>query len=68
MSTPITWQKSSYSSGGEPENCIEIGGFPSATHLRESETPHTTLPLTPHRLAGLIRTLQAGTLDRPGNG
>jgi Domain of unknown function (DUF397) len=59
-----TWQKSSFSGSGEDDNCVELGVFPAGgTHLRESETPGTILTLTPHRLAGLIRTVKAGDLD-----
>lgn len=63
MPLPAIWQKSSYSSGGERENCVELGRGPSTIHIRESDAPAIILTLTPHRLAALIRTVKAGTLD-----
>ncbi|UQI48258.1 DUF397 domain-containing protein [Streptomyces sp. HU2014] len=61
---PAVWQKSSYSSGCEDENCVEVGRSSATIHLRESDTSATVLTLTPHRLAGLIRTVKAGVHDR----
>ncbi|MFG3108672.1 DUF397 domain-containing protein [Streptomyces tendae] len=39
MSTPDTWRKSSYSGGGDGNNCVEIAT--SATHVavRDSKAP-----------------------------
>ncbi|MEV5530341.1 DUF397 domain-containing protein [Streptomyces prunicolor] len=39
MNTPGTWRKSSYSGGGDGNNCVEIA--PRTTHvsIRDSKTP-----------------------------
>ncbi|WP_327316928.1 DUF397 domain-containing protein [Streptomyces sp. NBC_01235] len=61
MTGPGNWQKSSFSGGGDGNNCLELASTPaSATlHLRESDTPATVLTTThtalTHLLAG-IRT------------
>ncbi|ARZ68300.1 hypothetical protein SMD11_2651 [Streptomyces albireticuli] len=64
MFSPIVWQKSSYSSGCEDENCVELSRTAAAVHLRESDAPTVSLALTPLRLAGLIHTVKAGVHDR----
>ncbi|MFE1285419.1 DUF397 domain-containing protein [Streptomyces sp. NPDC058751] len=54
----LTWQKSSFSTGGEG-NCIELAA--SATghiHLRESDRPDDVATSTPHALAGLLLVLK----------
>lgn len=49
MTTPDTWQKSSFSGGGEGNACVELASTPTPTtiHLRESDTPTTQLTTTP---------------------
>ncbi|GAA0466228.1 DUF397 domain-containing protein [Streptomyces sp. NPDC046215] len=54
------WQKSSYCSEGDA--CLNLASGPNRIHLRESDTPRTTLTLTPRHLAALIRALKAGSL------
>jgi hypothetical protein len=40
MSTSqLHWFKSSYSSSGEPGDCVEVAVAPSAIHVRDSKTP-----------------------------
>lgn len=59
-----TWQKSSFSSGGEG-NCIELAATaPDRIHLRESDHPHDIATTTPHALSNLLHTLKAETLNR----
>ncbi|MEW2620696.1 DUF397 domain-containing protein [Streptomyces sp. NPDC048106] len=42
MSTAeLHWFKSSYSSSGEPGDCVEVATTPAAVHVRDSKTPHT---------------------------
>ncbi|WP_190083632.1 DUF397 domain-containing protein [Streptomyces longisporoflavus] len=55
MTTTITWQKSSFSGGGDGANCVEIGLAQSTIHLRESDTPDQVLSTSPESLAALIR-------------
>ncbi|MDX3532717.1 DUF397 domain-containing protein, partial [Streptomyces sp. ID05-39B] len=39
MSTRLKWQKSSFSGGGEGNDCLELASSPTRIHLRESDTP-----------------------------
>ncbi|MGW1778629.1 DUF397 domain-containing protein [Streptomyces sp. NPDC002143] len=60
----LTWQKSSFSGGGEG-NCVELAASPpSRLHLRESDRPHEIATTTPHALAGLLGAVKAGVLSR----
>ncbi|MFC7263403.1 DUF397 domain-containing protein [Streptomyces lutosisoli] len=61
----LTWQKSSFSGGGNGE-CVELAAA-TAGHirLRESDEPHAIATTTPHTLAGLLGALKAGRIARP---
>lgn len=67
MTTPDTWQKSSFSGGGEGNACVELASTPTPTtiHLRESDTPTTQLTTTPTPLAHLLRSIRSGALATP---
>lgn len=39
MTTPRTWQKSSYSGGGEGNACVEIATSPTRIAVRDSKAP-----------------------------
>ncbi|MFJ6564864.1 DUF397 domain-containing protein [Streptomyces sp. NPDC091412] len=39
MTTPANWRKSSYSGGGEGNNCVEIANSPTHIAIRDSKTP-----------------------------
>ncbi|MCI3276651.1 DUF397 domain-containing protein [Streptomyces cylindrosporus] len=39
MTTPDNWRKSSYSGGGDGNNCVEIAPTPTHTTVRDSKTP-----------------------------
>lgn len=57
--TELVWQKSTFSEGGG-DNCVYVAATRDTTktiHLRESDTPDTTLTTTPEALAALILTL-----------
>ncbi|MGW6904690.1 DUF397 domain-containing protein [Streptomyces sp. NPDC054940] len=45
MTTPDNWRKSSYSGGGDGNNCVEIAGSPTHIAIRDSKTP-AKAPLT----------------------
>lgn len=49
MTTPESWQKSSFSGGGDGDACIELASTPDTIHLRESDIPatHITTAHTP---------------------
>jgi hypothetical protein len=61
MTPPANWQKSSFSGGGDGNNCVELTTTPTAFHLRESETPATLLTTTPTALAALLDGIRSGT-------
>ncbi|WP_369273027.1 DUF397 domain-containing protein [Streptomyces sp. R11] len=39
MTTPDTWRKSSYSGGGDGNNCVEIAASPTHIAIRDSKAP-----------------------------
>ncbi|MFF9309573.1 DUF397 domain-containing protein [Streptomyces sp. NPDC014748] len=39
MATPMTWRKSSYSGGGEGNDCVEIADAPARIAVRDSKVP-----------------------------
>lgn len=59
MTRGKTWQKSSFSSGGDAANCLEVAALqPTGTLLlRESDEPDTAITTTGTGLAALIRHL-----------
>ncbi|WP_455352648.1 DUF397 domain-containing protein [Streptomyces sp. SYSU K217416] len=64
MSSPLQWQKSSYSGGGSGEDCVELGASRAGVHLRESEAPGTALTTTPRAVRALIAAIKAGAPPR----
>ena len=65
MTIPANWQKSSFSGGGEGNDCVELATTPGAVHLRESDTPTTQLTTTPVPLARLLHHIKSGGLGAP---
>ncbi|MGW7608207.1 DUF397 domain-containing protein [Streptomyces sp. NPDC054766] len=65
MSTPYTWQKSSFSGGGEGNACVELASTPVALHLRESDAPGTVLTTTPAPVGHLLQAIRTGTVTAP---
>ncbi|MGW1033782.1 DUF397 domain-containing protein [Streptomyces antibioticus] len=62
MKGPI-WQKSSFSGGGEGNDCVELASSTStAFHLRESDSSVTVLTVTPTCLEDLLRAIREGAL------
>ncbi|WP_329534020.1 DUF397 domain-containing protein [Streptomyces sp. NBC_01450] len=61
----LTWQKSSFSGGGEG-NCVELATAATSEHihLRESDRPNEVATTTPHALAGLLKVLKSGLTER----
>ncbi|MFB9510497.1 DUF397 domain-containing protein [Streptomyces aurantiacus] len=47
MTPDLHWQKSSFSGGGDDEDCLEISATPTTLHLRESDTPAAVLSPPP---------------------
>ena len=56
---PDNWQKSSYSDGGDGNDCVELAATPTALHLRESDAPATVLTTTRPALTGLLHAIRA---------
>ena len=57
MAYGITWQKSSFSGGGDSSNCLEVAASQGALRLRESDEPGTIVATTGTGLAALMRHL-----------
>ena len=49
------WQKSSFSGGGDADDCVEVAACQDAVLLRESDEPGTMITTTATGLAALIR-------------
>jgi len=39
LATPDKWRKSSYSAGGDGDDCVEIATSPTHIAIRDSKTP-----------------------------
>ncbi|WP_329219286.1 DUF397 domain-containing protein [Streptomyces sp. NBC_01485] len=62
MRTPDNWQKSSFSGGGDGNDCVELAcATPTALHLRESDAPTTALTTSPTPLTHLLHSIHTGT-------
>ncbi|WP_406475644.1 DUF397 domain-containing protein [Streptomyces sp. NBC_01615] len=55
----IQWQKSSFSGGGDGDECVEVGLAEGVIHVRESDEPDRILPVTRDSLTALIHRLRA---------
>ncbi|MFB7246109.1 DUF397 domain-containing protein [Streptomyces populi] len=58
MTTPDSWQKSSFSGSGDGNNCVELASTPGLVHLRESDTPATRISTAPGPLAHFLRHIK----------
>jgi hypothetical protein len=57
----LSWQKSSFSGGGEGE-CVELAATATGrVHLRESDRPGDVASSTPRALASLLLVLKDGS-------
>lgn len=62
MTDPANWQKSSFSGGGDGNNCLELASTPTTTHLRESDDPTTVLTTTRTPVTHLLHAIRSGDL------
>ncbi|MDK9496652.1 DUF397 domain-containing protein [Streptomyces katrae] len=62
MSTSTSWQKSSFS-GGNGENCIEVGQQAGSIVMRESDDPGHVITTSRSKLAAFIQGVKAGEFD-----
>ena len=51
----IQWQKSSFSGGGDGNECVEVACGDAALLLRESDDPGRTLGVAPSSLAAVVQ-------------
>ncbi|MFD9392150.1 DUF397 domain-containing protein [Streptomyces sp. NPDC060000] len=58
---PDNWQKSSFSGGGDGNDCVELASTPATLHLRESDAPAAVLTTTPAPLTHLLHAIRTGT-------
>jgi len=56
----IQWQKSSFSGGGDGNECVELADADGTLLLRESDAPTRILPVTRDGLAALLRQIHTG--------
>jgi hypothetical protein len=57
---PLTWQKSSFSTGGEGE-CVELATAPTGgVHFRESDEPAQIATASPVAMRGLFSAIRRG--------
>ncbi|WP_406171681.1 DUF397 domain-containing protein [Streptomyces sp. NBC_00996] len=53
------WQKSSYSGGGDGDECVELAHGNGTLLLRESDEPARILPVSRDGLAALLKRIHA---------
>ncbi|MFJ1808831.1 MULTISPECIES: DUF397 domain-containing protein [unclassified Streptomyces] len=58
---PTNWQKSTYSDGGDGNDCVQLASTPATLHLRESDDPGTVLTTAPAPLAQFLHAIHTGT-------
>ncbi|MEW2295729.1 DUF397 domain-containing protein [Streptomyces sp. NPDC006743] len=64
MTTPVTWHRSSYSGGGDGNNCVEVASLPTRISLRDSKTPsRATLSFSPGVFTVFVDSLK--TAENP---
>ncbi|KUO14733.1 DUF397 domain-containing protein [Streptomyces dysideae] len=62
MTTPDTWQKSSFSGGGQGDACVEIANLRTRVAIRDSKDPaQGTLSFPADTFTAFISTLKSDT-------
>ncbi|MGY5055346.1 DUF397 domain-containing protein [Streptomyces sp. 900105755] len=60
MITPTAWKKSSFSGGGEGNDCVEVAHRGTHISVRDSKAPtRATLAFRPHAFAAFVGALRA---------
>ncbi|GAA2267949.1 hypothetical protein GCM10010415_36790 [Streptomyces atrovirens] len=68
MTTPETWQRSSYSGSGDGNNCVEIARSPTRTAIRDSKHPaHDPLSFPAPAFNAFVDALKSGSGDGLGD-
>ncbi|MFG3011183.1 DUF397 domain-containing protein [Streptomyces cinerochromogenes] len=66
MTIPDTWRKSSYSGGGDGNNCVEIATSPTRIAIRDSKTPtRARLTFPAPAFAAFLEALKADPYPQP---
>lgn len=69
MTAPAQWKKSSFSGGGEGNDCVEIANLHTRVAIRDSKTPaQGTLSFPAETFTAFISNLKAdigGHIDGP---
>ncbi|MGW1542411.1 DUF397 domain-containing protein [Streptomyces sp. NPDC002309] len=61
MSIPDNWLKSSYSGGGDGNNCVEVAALPTLIAVRDSKHPaHGLLSFPVEPFTAFLDSLKAG--------
>ena len=59
MTTPSSWKKSSYSGGGEGNDCVEVADLDTHLAIRDSKAPaRATLTFPAGAFASFIESLK----------
>ncbi|MFE0803514.1 DUF397 domain-containing protein [Streptomyces sp. NPDC058812] len=59
MTTLAHWRKSSYSGGGDGNNCVEIANSPTHVAVRDTKAPaRATLTFPPEAFAPFLEALK----------
>uniref|UniRef100_A0AAU2AHQ7 DUF397 domain-containing protein n=1 Tax=Streptomyces sp. NBC_00093 TaxID=2975649 RepID=A0AAU2AHQ7_9ACTN len=59
MATPDNWRKSSYSAGGDGDDCVEIANSPTHIAIRDTKAPaRTTLTFPTEAFAPFLATVK----------
>lgn len=59
----IQWWKSSFSGGGNPEECIEVASHNDAILVRESDDPQAVVTTSREKLRAFVLGVKAGEFD-----
>ncbi|MFF8947313.1 DUF397 domain-containing protein [Streptomyces sp. NPDC014940] len=64
MTTPTIWKKSSFSGGGEGNDCVEIAEGPTHIRVRDSKAPdRAILTFTAQAFTPFVDALKAPAAD-----
>ncbi|MFD0314877.1 DUF397 domain-containing protein [Streptomyces flavalbus] len=68
MTTLSPWKKSSFSGGGEGNDCVEIADFPNGVAIRDSKGPaYGMLTFSPGAFASFLNTLKPPPRSQRGS-
>ncbi|MFF3461383.1 DUF397 domain-containing protein [Streptomyces sp. NPDC001984] len=60
MTTPSSWKKSSFSGGGEGNDCVEVADLDTHIAIRDSKAPaRATLTFPANAFASFVEALKA---------